>query len=76
MLYTYIIIIQTLISWCNYFNVLPLLYLASPNTMPLTYYISHFHKLSNESRRNHTGKTAGLPENRGPPLIYRGFGRL
>ena len=74
MLYTYIII-QTLIFWCA-FNVLPLFYPHHPNTMPLTFNISHFHKLSNESRRNHIGKTAGLPENRGPPRIYMGFGRL
>ena len=73
MLYTYIII--TLISWCAC-NVLLLFYLAPTNTMPLTYYISHFHQLLNESRRNHFDKTAGLPENRGPPRIYRGFGRL
>lgn len=69
------IIITTLISWCAR-NVLPLFYHHHPNTMPLTYYIQHFYKLSNESRRNHIGKTAGLPENRGPPRIYRGFGRL
>ena len=74
MLYTYIII-TTLISWCAR-NVLPLFYPRHPNTMPLTSYISHFHQLLNESRRNHIGKTAGLPENRGPPRIYRGFGRL
>ena len=74
MLYTYIII-TTLISWCA-FNVVPLFYLASPNTMPLTFYISHFHKLSNESRRNHLVKQSGLPENRGPPHIYRGFAIL
>ena len=70
MLYTYIII-TTLVSWCAC-NVLPLFYPLHPNTMPLTYYISHFYKLSNESRRNHIGKTAGLPENRGPPRIYMG----
>ena len=73
MLYTYIII--TLISWCGC-NVLLLFYPPHTNTIPLTYYIQHFYKLSNESRRNHIGKTAGLPENRGPPRIYRGFGRL
>jgi hypothetical protein len=74
MLYTYIII-TTLVLWCAR-NVLPLFYPPHPNTMPLTYYISHFYKLSNESRRNHTGKTAGLPENKGPPRIYRGFAIL
>ena len=74
MLYTYIII-TTLILWCAR-NVLPLFYLCHTNTMPLTYYISHFHQLSNESRRNHIGKTAGLPENKGPPRIYRGCRRL
>lgn len=74
MLYIHIII-QTLISWCVR-NVLLMFYLASPNTMPLTFYISHFHQPLNESRRNHIGKTAGLPENRGPPRIYMGFGRL
>ena len=68
MLYTYIII-TTLISWCA-FNVLPMFYLAPTNIMPLTYYIQHFCLTSNESRRNHFGKTAGLPENRGPPRIY------
>ena len=74
MLYTYIII-TTLISWCEC-NVLPLFYLAPTNTMPLTYYISHFHQLLNESRRNHLVKQSGLPENKGPPRIYRGLGRL
>lgn len=74
MLYTYIII-TTLILWCAR-NVLLLLYLAPPDTMPLTYYIQHFCPTLNESRRNHFDKTAGLPENRGPPRIYRGFGRL
>lgn len=74
MLYTYIII-TTLILWCAR-NVLLLFYFAPTNTMPLTFYISHFHQLSNESRRNHTGKTAGLPENKGPPRIYRGFAIL
>ncbi len=74
MLYTYIII-QTLISWCAY-NVLPLFYSPHPNTMPLTYYIQHFYKLSNESRRNHTVKHVGMPENKGPPRIYRGFAIL
>ncbi len=62
-------------SWCAC-NVLPLFYPASPNTMPLTYYIQHFCLTFNESRRNHTGKTAGLPENRGPPRIYMGFAIL
>ena len=74
MLYTYIII-TTLISWCAR-NVLPTFYLASPNTIPLTFYIQHFYKLSNESRRNHLVKHGGMPENRGPPRIYRGFERL
>ena len=74
MLYTYIII-TTLISWCAC-NVLPLFYPHHPNTMPLTYYIQHFYKLLNESRRNHLVKQSGLPENRGPPRIYGGFGRL
>ena len=66
------IIITTLISWCAR-NVLPLFYPLHPNTIMLTYYIQHFCKLSNESRRNHIGKTAGLPENRGPPRIYAGM---
>ena len=74
MLYTYIII-QTLILWCA-FNVLPLFYPLHPNTMPLTYYISHFHQLLNESRRNHLVKQSGLPEIRAPPRIYRGFAIL
>ena len=74
MLYTYIII-TTLISWCAC-NVLPLFYLAPANTMPLTSNIQHFCLTSNESRRNHLVKQSGLPENRGPPRIYGGFGRL
>lgn len=74
MLYTYIII-TTLISWCAR-NVLPLFYLAPANTIMLTYYIQHFCLILNESRRNHTGKTAGLPEIRAPPRIYRGFAIL
>ena len=74
MLYTYIII-TTLISWCVC-NVLPLFYLAPANTIVLTYYIQHFCLTLNESRRNHLVKQSGLPENRGPPRIYRGFERL
>jgi hypothetical protein len=69
------VIITTLISWCAR-NVLPLFYLAPANTIMLTYYISYFCLTQNESRRNHIGKTAGLPENRGPPRIYRGCRRL
>ena len=74
MLYIHIII-QTLISGCA-FDVVPLFYLAPTNTMPLTFYIQHFYLTSNESRRNHLVKQSGLPENRGPPRIYSGFGRL
>lgn len=69
------IIIKTLISWCAR-NVLPLFYLAPANTIVLTYYISYFCLTKNKSRRNHFCKTAGLPQNRGPPRIYRGFGKL
>ena len=67
MLYIHIII-QTLILWCGC-NVLPMLYLRHTNTMPLTFYISYFHQLFNESRRNHTVKHVGMPENRGPPYL-------
>ena len=57
-------------------NVLPLFYLPCANTIVLTLYISPFCLTFNESRRNHYGKTAGLPQNRGPPRKHLGFENL
>ena len=69
----YISIIMITLIWRG---VLPLFYLAPSNIIVLTLYISPFSLTFKKSRRNHFGKTAGMPEIRAPPRIYRGFGRL
>ena len=48
-------------------DVLLMFYLAPSNTMRLTYYILPIHQFSKKPRRNHTGKTAGMPVIRPPP---------
>lgn len=66
MLYTYIII-TTLISWCNYCNVLPLFYPHHTNTIVLTLYISSFYTTAKKPQTDHKSKTLGVPEIRAPP---------